>query len=143
VTTNRVPWGTIISCIVAAALGVTAIVLAGRGNSVPQDYSAPLFPAVRRGIEGMNGGSVLLLLGAGLIPGLFGRAHPLLIGLSTMALFPLMSIAEVIVDPTSHNLLPFEWILYGLETAPGIIGAFTGRWYGRVVFGTGPGHGPQ
>jgi hypothetical protein len=101
-------WFTLLgNCGAAAVLGVAAVVLAVHGHAVDRSTS-PLFPAVARGIEGLNGWSVIFLIVAGFILGVFGRAHPLLVGLATMAFFPMMSLADVIVDSTSHNLLPFR-----------------------------------
>jgi hypothetical protein len=128
-------WLTLLSsCGSAAILGVTAVVLgvygrAGEGNT------SPLFPAVARGVEGLNWWSIVFLILAGFIPGTFGRAHPGLVGLATMALFPIMSVADVIVDPTSHNLLPFEWAVYEVLTIPGTLGAFAGRRFRRSLSG--------
>lgn len=136
-TTRSVLWGLVLSCVAAAGLGVAAVVLPVHGNPALQHYDSPLFPDVRRGIEGMNGASLVFLALAGFIPAAFGRAHPLLIGVATMALFPFMSFAEMIADPTSHNLWPFEWVLYGVETAPGILGAFLGRRFKRRVWDPG------
>jgi hypothetical protein len=60
----------------------------------------------------------------GLAVGSFRRASPLLIGMCTMAAFPLISIVEIVIDPASHSLLPIEWFLYLLESLPGIAGAY-------------------
>ena len=125
-------WLTLLAgCGAAALLGVGAVTLAGNGQ--PDVGTSPLFPAVARGIEGLNEGSFVLLAGAGFIVALLGPAHPLLVGLSTMALFPLISIADMVVDPTSHNLFPFEWAMYALLTLPGVAGAFAGRRFKRSL----------
>ena len=126
-------WLTLLAnCGAAAALGVAAVVLAVHGHAVDGSAS-PVFPAVARGIEGLNGWSVIFLIVAGFILGVFGKAHPLLIGLATMAFFPMMSLVDVIVDSTSHNLLPFECAIYAFLTVPGILGAFAGRRFRRSV----------
>jgi hypothetical protein len=118
--------GVVVSMVAAAMLGVAAIVLGVIGNPNARHYDAPLFPLIRTGIEGMNGGTLLFLAVAGLLVASVGEAPPLLIGLSTMAAFPLLSVAEALVDPKSHNLLPIEWFLYLVETIPGIAGAYLG-----------------
>ncbi len=126
------PWGVLLSCGAAAILGVIGVVLAGRLSPPPSGYDSPLFPAVDRGIEGLNGLSLVMLAAAGFVPAAFRKAPPVLIGMATMALFPVMSLAEMIADPTSHNLWPFEWFLYGVETLPGLVGAFLGQRFGRT-----------
>jgi hypothetical protein len=130
-------WFTLLTnCGAAAVLGVAAVVLAVHGHAV-DGRTSPLFPAVARGIEGLNGWSVIFLIVAGFILGVFGRVHPLLVGLATIPFFPMMSVADVIVDSTSHNLLPFEWAIYVFLTVPGILGAFAGRRFKRSVSGDG------
>lgn len=44
-----------------------------------------------------------------------------------MAAFPVIALAEVILDPKTHNLLPLEFIIYGLMALPGLLGALGGR----------------
>jgi len=128
IATPRRIWLTLLSsCGAAALLGVGAVVLGVYGRGAVEGDTSPLFPAVARGVEGLNGWSVVFLVLAGFIPGTFGKAHPLLIGLATMALLPIMSLADIVVDQTSHNLLPFEWAIYGVLTVPGILGALLGR----------------
>jgi hypothetical protein len=127
-------WLTLLtSCGAAALLGVGAVVLGVDGRGTLEGGTSPLFPAVARGVERLNGWSVGLLLLAGFIPGAFGKAHPLLVGLATMALFPIMSLADIVVDQTSHNLWPLEWGIYTVLTAPGILGAFLGRRFRRSL----------
>jgi len=47
-------------------------------------------------------------------------------------LIPFAAICEMIVDASSHNLFPIEFILYGSYTIPVIIGAYLAqsiRWF--------------
>ena len=80
--------------------------------------------------------SLFLLFIVGLSVGWFRGASPVLMGVCTMAAFPLISILEMGIDPTSHNLLPFEWILYLFESVPGIAGAFVARSIRRAHTGS-------
>jgi hypothetical protein len=116
--------GVVASMLAAAILGVAAIILGVVGDPSARHYDAPLFPLIRTGIEGMNGGTLLFLAVVGLLVASVGEAPPLLIGLCTMAFFPFLSLAEVLIDPKSHSLLPLEWLLYAFETIPGIAGAY-------------------
>lgn len=51
----------------------------------------------------------------------------LLLGSSTALLFPIAAFLEMAVDPQSHNLWPFEFLLYAVLVAgPAVAGAFIG-----------------
>ena len=43
-----------------------------------------------------------------------------------MVLFPIASIAEMILYPTSHNLWPLEFFVYGILSIPAVVGALIG-----------------
>ena len=107
----------------AAFAGLVAVMLPVALNPTLRHYDAPLFPWVRTGWEGAGLLTVFLLGLAGLGVAVMSKTRPLALGIATMALFPVMSIDEIIVDPTSHNLLPLEWLMYLAATAPGIAGA--------------------
>ena len=55
------------------------------------------------------------------------------IGLMSMALFPIAAICEMIVEPSSHNMFPFEFIIYGLITIPAIIGAYLAEGFKKLI----------
>jgi hypothetical protein len=126
--TILMPW------IVAAALGVIVVCLPFYG-SPPHPMDAPLFPWVRTGVEKLGPINVVLLfISGGVVGALFGR-HPwraFLLGLATMTAFPFFAVAEMIVDPTSHNLWPIEFLIYfvlGLIAGAGaLVGWFTASW---------------
>src|SRR5438477_10612631 len=69
-------------------------------------YSAPLFPLIRSGVEGMSLLTLVFLSCAGFLVGCFGRGHPFLLGLATVSLLPIFAIAEMMISSTSHNLWP-------------------------------------
>ena len=59
-------------------------------------------------------------------------------GACSMALFPIMSIWDMVRDPTSHNLFPLEFMVYGALTVPGIIAGFVGKslvWFFKFMRG--------
>ena len=97
---------------------------------------APLFPLIRTGVDAISTLSLLLLFGSGILLGLLGRANPVLSGLLTMALFPFFALAEVFADPTSHNLWPIEFLLYGLISLVAVLGACIGRFLQQRIKGT-------
>ncbi len=78
-------------------------------------------------IDGMRIESLHFMLLSGLLLGKARPKHAWIIGLATMASFPVIALVEVILDPTTHNLLPLEFIGYGLMTLPGLFGALCGR----------------
>lgn len=121
------PRRVILSLAAAASLGVAAVVAPVLFDPTIKRYDAPLFPLIRTAVEGFHGTSLLLLVAAGYVVGMFGVASPITIGLATMATFPVLSAAEMIVDPTSHTLWPFEWLLYAFGAIPGTVGAYLGQ----------------
>jgi hypothetical protein len=96
-------------------------------------YESPLFPLIRTGIEGMSIYSLSFLFLSGFIVKLFSKASFWKIGLMSMTLFPLATFCEMIFDPTSHNMFPFEFILYVIYTIPAIIGAAASQFMKRFV----------
>jgi hypothetical protein len=62
--------------------------------------------------------------------GVFGIIRPqkwLMIGLSLIIFLPLNAIIDLVISPTSHNLLPFELLMYiAFFWAPAVAGAFLG-----------------
>jgi len=91
-------------------------------------YTAPLFPLLRTGVEGLSFLTFIFLFVSGLLLGLFARGHPFLLGIATMGLFPLLAIAEIVVSPTSHNLWPLEFMIYGFVSLSAVLGVYFGRY---------------
>jgi hypothetical protein len=48
-------------------------------------------------------------------------------GLASMALFPVMAVVGVLRDPTSHNLLGIEFVMYAFLTLPALFGGAVGK----------------
>jgi hypothetical protein len=118
----------------AALLGLAAVVGAAVLTDAPR-HDASVFPLVARGVEEFGRVSLELLFIVGLGVGLFRGASPLLTGLCTMAAFPLISLLEIAIDPTSHSLVPIEWFIYLVESLPGIAGAYAAHWIRRTLAG--------
>jgi hypothetical protein len=123
--------GVVASIAAAASLGCLGVLGAALLDPGLHHYESPLFPLVRAAIEDFGTRSLVALAGAGFLVGLFRGAPWPVIGLSTMALFPLFSVAEMLVDPTSHNLFPLEWLMYAAATLPAMFGAYVGTRLGR------------
>jgi hypothetical protein len=94
-------------------------------------YPAPLFPLLRTGVEGMSLLTLVFLFCAGFLVSCFGVGHPFLLGIATVALLPILAIAEMCVSPASHNLWPLEFVIYGFVSLSAIVGAFLGRFMQR------------
>jgi hypothetical protein len=43
--------------------------------------------------------------------------------MAVMAAMPVVIVADVLVDPTSHNLFPFELVIYGVLSVLALVGA--------------------
>jgi hypothetical protein len=99
--------------VVAPLLGVLVMTLPVILAPPARWDDAPLFPVIRTAIERVGPGHLLLLFFLGLGLGLVSRRRAILLGLASMLLFPLTAIAEMFVDPTSHNLWPLEFAIYG------------------------------
>jgi len=93
--------------------------------SPPDAYlPSPLFPILRHSVEKISPVTLGLLFLIGLGVGSFSKLPAWGIGLAAIALLPPAALAEGVVDPSSHNLLPFEFLFYafcGLFAAAGAV----------------------
>lgn len=87
-----------------------------------------------------NGYTILagvLLFVSGLLTGYFLKLNPWLSGLSMILIFPLATLYEGTVYRGSHNLLPFEFIIFFLFALPVIVGVYIGKYvskrYSKIV----------
>ena len=112
---------------ISSILGIISLILPTYFLTELKQYESPLFPIIATSVKGISIWSIFLLAISGFIISLFSKIEGWKIGLSTMALFPIMSIVEMIVDSSSHNLFPFEFIFYALLTIPSIIGAYIAK----------------
>jgi hypothetical protein len=64
---------------------------------------------------------------AGLLIGYYFRLNPWLSGMCLILIIPIASFYEIAVDLSSHNLLPFELIIYFVFALPPTIGVYLGR----------------
>ena len=86
-----------------------------------------LVPFISKGLENlMFIPTGILLLISGFLFGYYRSKEWFIVGLSAMGIFPLLTLLEVIFHPTSHNMLPFEIVGYGIISIPSIFGAFIG-----------------
>ncbi len=117
--------------VLAAVGGILSVLipyLLLHGYAGPHKYSAPLFPLLRNAWEGLHPiFSGLLLLAVGGALAFVRPKNWLVLGGSTMLLFPLAAILEMNKDPGSHNLWPIEFVVYVVFVGgPGVLGALLG-----------------
>lgn len=118
--------------LLTSVLGVVSIVLPTFFLSGLKHYDSGLFPLIRTGIEGISMWSLGLLFLSGFGVKLLSKLSGWKIGLTTMALFPIMAIFEMFVVSGSHNLFPIEFILYAVYSVPAIIGAYIAQGIQKV-----------
>lgn len=113
--------------LLAGVLGIVSIVLPTLFMTDLRQYNAPLFPIIRTAIEGISTWSFGLLLFSGFCLKWFSNLSSWKIGFATLAFFPIMAVLEIFVDSSSHNMLPFEFILYAVYSIPAIAGAYLAK----------------
>jgi hypothetical protein len=93
-------------------------------------YDAPLFPFVRSAIENLRlFPTVILLFAIGVFFGVVYRKRCIALAFATMLFFPVYVIAEVLADPASHGLWPFEIIMYIALIIPAMLGVALSRYF--------------
>lgn len=117
----------IVAGIAAAALGLVSVIAPVFILS-RRECAAPLFPWVRSGIEGFSFLAAILLFSSGVLIGLRTPKRPLIVGMCTMAAFPLLAFAEMVADSKSHNLWPFEFLIYAVISLVAVAGAYVGKY---------------
>lgn len=66
---------------------------------------------------------------AGIFIGYYLQLNPWLAGLALIAALPLASFYEAAVYKGSHNLIPFELVIYFLFSVPAIAGVYAGNYF--------------
>ena len=72
-------------------------------------------------------GVAAVLLAVGFAVGFAVRAHPIAAGVGFVAVQACATIYEIHRYPTSHNMLPFDVISWGVLASPLVLGAFVGN----------------
>lgn len=118
---------TILELIAAAALGIVAICVPVLVHGLTL-YPAPLAPIVRTGIEEMSWLTLAMLLLIGTLEGALFSPRPPFAAVASISGLIVVATAEMVVSPTSHNLWPIEFFLYGLLVAtPVFVAAYGAR----------------
>lgn len=119
--------------LLSAGLGLVAVVTPAFFMTTAPSHRSPLFRLVHVAVEGFGLAAVFGLFADGLITRLAFRAPFWLIGLSSMAAFPIMAIAEMLIDPRSHSLFPVEFFFYAAECLFATLGAIVGGAWFRLL----------
>jgi hypothetical protein len=72
---------------------------------------------------------------AGLATGYFIRPNPWLAGLAFIFVFPLAAVYEAAAYRGSHNLIPFELVVYFFFSLPVVAGVYAGKYLPRLLSG--------
>jgi hypothetical protein len=72
--------------------------------------------------------AAILYLIAGLAVGYLMELKPWLAGICLILIFPLTALYEATVYRGSHNLIPFEFVVFVLYALPSLVGAYLGKW---------------
>ncbi|MEQ1625241.1 MAG: hypothetical protein ABL870_11150 [Sediminibacterium sp.] len=72
--------------------------------------------------------ATILYLIAGLAVGYLMELKPWLAGICLILIFPLTSLYEATIYRGSHNLIPFEFLIFFLYALPSLSGAYLGKW---------------
>jgi uncharacterized membrane protein YfcA len=70
----------------------------------------------------------ILFLIAGLAVGYLMELKPWLAGICLILIFPITALYEATVYSGSHNLIPFEFLVFILYALPSLVGAYLGKW---------------
>lgn len=99
-------------CLWASVAGFVLFVLP---ESLNGGYNRSLFSLTHAAVKQMAWGQFILLFAGGALFRVFLKPPvPLLISLCFMSIFPFLAIIEMIRDSSSHNLWPFEFLIYAL-----------------------------
>lgn len=118
----------VVEILVATCVGPTAAIARLYLGSPVRQYKSPLCPLLRTSIESFDLVSLGILFCLCIIVGLTTtRNKGWVLGVLTMALFPAVAVAEMIVAPNSHNLFPIEFFLYGVAALIATGCVYSGR----------------
>jgi hypothetical protein len=104
---------------------IMAVMIFLQGKPFPDPGEYHYSGLLRRNFTGM---AVFFFVVAGFALGYRFKYNPFHVGISLIGIFPITAIIEATYYPGSHNLIPFEFIIYFLYATPAVIAAFLGKW---------------
>jgi hypothetical protein len=118
-----------ISGLVAACLAgiVSGFVLIALPSLIRWEHPKSLFEFVAAAAKGMSAAHLLLLVLGGFFWGFVLRGpYALCAAFCQLGSLPAIAILEMLRDPTSHNLWPFEFMIYFVLAVASLLGAAAG-----------------
>lgn len=117
--------------IICAIVGFLCVTLPPYFVGIKKYYDSPLFPYIRTAIENQGGKafkvSFIMLFIEGIFIGILRPKYWLLLSVATISIFSITSIVEGIYDSSSHNLIPFEFVIYTFFSIPVCLGALISK----------------
>jgi hypothetical protein len=116
--------------LVGAVVGFILIILP---SILHREHIHSVFDLVRSSVKDMSAVHLVLLFAGGFFWGLALKwPYSLCASACQVAGLPLIAVLEMISDPTSHNLWPFEFLIYAALAVICLIGMTAGslvRWF--------------
>jgi hypothetical protein len=110
----------------AALFGFSSIVLPST-LAEPTLKPYPLFPAIFTAVDEVSLVSYPLLFLSGVLLGIVDPQRPLILGFSTIAVFPVLAMIEKARIISSHPHYPLEFLFYLFLGCFAVGGAYAGR----------------
>ena len=115
-------------CLIAAISGMLGVVLLGHVTGCITPGTHTLIPFVSKGMWNTNPFyTIAWLMITGLVLGYYQPERWFLGGIATISLFPVFTLLEMTLSPTSHNLWPIEFMFDAVLALLAIVGAAIGR----------------
>lgn len=109
--------------IFTSALGMISVVVPIFGDVVKRKNIPSILSLIHYGIEKFSFYTLIFLVFSGVLIGFIKHQKAWLWSIMIVLYLPIISIIEVMLNPHTHNLLPFEILFYFLMTVPCIVGA--------------------
>ncbi|MFH0728940.1 MAG: hypothetical protein V2B19_21710 [Pseudomonadota bacterium] len=118
----------IVLLILAPFLGVLAFltpILVARFGKIPSVNLIVIIGLINENIIFLP--TAMLLFIIGIFLGYYGDRIWWLTSMLTIIILPINAILEMRVMPKSHNLWPFEFVIYQIMALPAVIGSYYGK----------------
>jgi hypothetical protein len=126
----------VVWCVLGAMSGLLLLLLPAIARTNHVEMSPSL---VRLTVEGLSWMHLLLLFLGGLVWGVVLRLrYAVFASCSMVGSLPVLAVVDMCRDPTSHNLWPLEFVIYGVLSAVpvmGMLGGWSIAWLARKVTG--------
>jgi len=110
----------------AMIIGFACVVLPGL-LLADRVYDSPLYPRLYTAVHFTPLWAAYLLFFSGIFLGMVEPRRPIILGLGTITLFPILAVLEKMVDITSHRYFALEFVYYLLWGVAAVEGTYLGR----------------